>query len=56
MFMRESDQDWNKLGNMSHRRKEDYGKKVRSSCGKTEIDGDAWLSDDLLKMKTPSFY
>jgi hypothetical protein len=30
---------------MSHRRKEEHGNKLRSSCGKTEIDGEAWLSD-----------
>jgi hypothetical protein len=36
---------------MSHRRKDDHDKKLRrrKSCGKTEIDGEAWLSDEPLK-------
>jgi hypothetical protein len=37
---------------MSHRRKEDHGKKLRRNCGKTQIDGEAWLSDDPLKVET----
>jgi hypothetical protein len=38
---------------MPHRDKEEYGKKLRrSSCGKTEIDGEASLSDDPHKVET----
>jgi hypothetical protein len=31
---------------MSHRRKEEHGKKLRRKGQKTEIDGDAQFSDD----------
>jgi hypothetical protein len=30
-------------GNISHRRKEDYGKKKLRSCSKTETGGKAWF-------------
>jgi hypothetical protein len=49
--MQEGDRDQNghsRLGNTSHRRKKDNGKKLRE----TEIEGEAWLSDDSLKVKT----
>jgi hypothetical protein len=37
---------------MSHRKKEEQGKKLRRrSCGKTEIDGEASLLDDPMKWK-----
>jgi hypothetical protein len=42
----------NRLGKMLHRVKEGYGKTLRTrSCGKTEIDEEAWLSDDPLKVE-----
>jgi hypothetical protein len=40
---------WNiGLGNVSHRKKAEHGKKLRwrRGCLKAEIDGEAWLSDD----------
>jgi hypothetical protein len=38
---------------VSHRRKEEHGKKLRGrSCGKTEIGGEAWLSGNPLKVET----
>jgi hypothetical protein len=57
----EEDQDQdrnNRLGKMSHRmkdgRREDNGKKLISrSCGKTEMDGKAWLSNNSIKEETP---
>lgn len=41
-------QDGNKrLGEMSHGRMEERGKKLRGRCiGKTEMDGEAWLMDE----------
>jgi hypothetical protein len=36
---------------MSHRRKEGHEKKLRRSCGKTEIGGEVWLSDDAIKVE-----
>jgi hypothetical protein len=44
----DQDQDGNdRLGKMLHKRKEEHGKKLRMrSCGKTEIDGEAWLSNN----------
>jgi hypothetical protein len=46
----EQDQDRNnRLGMVSHRGKEDHGKKLRKrSCGKTRTDGEAWLSTYLM--------
>jgi hypothetical protein len=39
---------------MSHRWKQDHRRKLRRrrSCGKTETDGEAWLSDDPCKVET----
>jgi hypothetical protein len=42
-----------RLEKISHRRIGDHGKKLRKSCGKTEIDGEAWLSDNSHKLETP---
>jgi hypothetical protein len=39
-----------RLGKTSYKRKEDYWKKLRRSCRKTEIDGEVWLSDDSLRV------
>jgi hypothetical protein len=42
------------LGKMSHRRKEEHGKKLRKrrrrNCVKTETDREAWLLDNPHKM------
>jgi hypothetical protein len=44
----------NRLGKMSHRGKEgikeEHEKKLRRSCGNTETAGEAWFTDDSLKV------
>jgi hypothetical protein len=40
-----------KLGKLLHRRKEQHEKKLRRSCGKMDIDGEAWLSDNPHKLE-----
>lgn len=41
------------LGKMSTTRKEQHGKKLRRSCEKTALDGEAWLSDHPHKVVVP---
>jgi hypothetical protein len=38
----------NRLGKMLHRGKEEHGRKLRKSYGKTEQAEAAWLSDDVM--------
>jgi hypothetical protein len=39
--------DWNNmLGNMTHRRKEESGNKLRRNFGMTKPEGEAWLLGD----------
>jgi hypothetical protein len=42
----------NKLGKMSHREKKEHGRRLMRICRKTEIEGEALLSDDPLKVET----